>query len=176
MIRRLFNLTFFAGLGLAGLASAAEPVRKDGLEFADPWARASAPKQANGAAFLTIRNTGTTADRIVAAKAAVSRKVELHTHEIDAQGVARMREIPAIELPEKSTVKLEPGGLHVMFIGLDKPLEPGKRFPLTLVLEKAGEVQLEVDVRSAAGGPMQHGGQGAMQHGGAQGAAHGKSH
>lgn len=171
----LSGLALLAGLGLAGIAAAAEPVRKGDFEFADPWARATAPQQANGAAFLTIRNLGSTSDRIVAAKAGVSRKVELHTHVVDAQGVARMREIPAIELPAGKTVKLEPGGLHVMFIGLDKPLEPGKRFPLTLVLEKTGEVQLDVEVRSGPGRPAGQGG-GAMHHGSGHGAAHGKSH
>jgi hypothetical protein len=158
MPRRLPSLCLAAGLALAATAWAGEPVRKGSLEFAEPWARATAPRQANGAAYLTIRNSGATADRIVAAKAAVSRKVELHTHVIDARGVAQMREVPAIEVPADSTLRLEPGGLHVMFIGLERPLEAGKRFPLTLVLEKAGEVALEVEVRATSGAaPMQHG-------------------
>lgn len=180
MIRRrcfqaLSTLALSAGLGLAGLAAAAEPVRKGDLEFVDPWARATAPQQANGAGFLTIRNLGGTSDRIVAAKAGVSRKVELHTHIVDDQGVARMREIPAIELPAGETVTLEPGGLHVMFIGLEKPLEAGAHFPLTLVLEKTGEVQLDVEVRSGPGRAAGQGG-GAMHHDSGHGAAHGHKH
>jgi hypothetical protein len=144
-------------LVLGAAAEAAEVVKKGALEFADPWARATVPGQANGAAYLTVRNHGE-ADRIVRAEAAVSRKVELHTHEVDAQGVARMIEIPAIELPAHATTELKPGGLHIMFIGLEKPLEAGRRFPLKLVLEKAGEVTLEVEVKAAASGaPMQHG-------------------
>jgi copper(I)-binding protein len=154
--RRLWLLTVLATSALGVTAEAAEPVKKGALEFADPWARATAPGQGNGAAYLTIRNHGE-ADRIVRAEAAVSRKVELHTHEVDAQGVARMIEIPAIELPAHATTELKPGGLHVMFIGLHAPLEAGKRFPLTLVLEKAGEVTLEVEVRRAAGTPGSHG-------------------
>jgi len=155
--RRLWLLTVLATSALGVTAEAAEPVKKGALEFADPWARATAPGQGNGAAYLTIRNHGE-ADRIVRAEAAVSRKVELHTHEVDAQGVARMIEIPAIELPAHTTTELKPGGLHVMFIGLHEPLVAGKRFPLKLVLEKAGEVTLEVEVKAAAAGaPMQHG-------------------
>jgi len=152
--RSVFFVGLLAAVALASALSAAEPVKKGALEFVDPWARATAPGQANGAAYLTIRNHGE-ADRIVRAEAAVSRKVELHTHEIDAQGVARMIEIPAIPLPAHATTELVPGGLHIMFIGLHAPLEAGKRFPLTLVLEKAGEVTLEVEVR--AGAPMRHG-------------------
>ncbi len=149
-------LSILAALALGAAAEAAEPVKKGALEFADPWARATAPGQGNGAAYMTIRNHGE-ADRIVRAEAAVSKKVELHTHRVDAQGVARMIEIPAIELPGHATTELKPGGLHVMFIGLHQPLEPGKRFPLKLILEKAGEVALEVEVRRVAGMPMSHG-------------------
>ncbi len=168
MIVRRSSLALLAALGLAGLAEAGEPVKKGSLEFADPWARATAPRQANGTAYLTIRNHGP-ADRIVRAEAGVSRKVELHAHQIDARGVARMIELPTIELPAHATTELKPGGLHIMFVGLEKPLEAGHRFPLKLVLEKAGEVTLEVEVRS---GP----GTGPLQHGAGDGAAHGKAH
>lgn len=165
MLARRTILGLLAALGSATFAAAAEPVRKGQLEFAEPWARATAAGQANGAAYLTIRNHGP-ADRIVRAEAAVSRTVELHTHEVDAQGVARMKEIPAIELPAHATTELKPGGLHVMLIGLHQPLEAGRRFPLKLVLEKGGEVTLEVEVRAGSGAaPMQHGGGHGMQHG-----------
>ncbi|MDW8123748.1 MAG: copper chaperone PCu(A)C [Geminicoccaceae bacterium] len=164
--RRAFLAAALCVLGSAS-PGAAQPVKKGTIEITDVWARATAPGQANGAAYMTIRNHGQ-ADRILRAEAAVSRKVELHTHRVDAQGVARMVEIPEIALPAGSTVKLEPGGLHVMFIGLHHPLEAGKRFPLKLVLEKAGEIPLEVEVRSMAGTPMPHGG--------GHGTGHGRAH
>ncbi len=167
MVRRS-TLALLVGLGFADLAQAGEAVKKGSLEFAEPWARATAPQQANSAAYMVITNHGS-ADRIVRAEAAVSRKVELHTHQVDAQGVARMIEIPAIELPANSTTELKPGGLHIMFIGLEKPLEAGRRFPLKLVLEKAGEVTLDVEVRATGAGP-------AMQHGTGHGMQHGKTH
>lgn len=168
MIGRRFLLGVIGGMGLAGLAVAGEPVKRGTLEFADPWARATAAGQGNGAAYMVITNHGP-ADRILRAEAGVSRKVELHTHQVDAQGVARMIEIPAIDLPAHSTTELKPGGLHIMFIGLEKPLEAGRRFPLKLVLEKAGEVTLDVEVRAAGAGP-------AMQHGTGHGMQHGKTH
>lgn len=147
--------------------AAGETLKKGALEFVEPWARATAPGQRNGAAYVTIRNHGE-ADRILRAEATVSRKVELHTHQVDAQGVARMIEVPAIELPAHATTELKPGGLHVMFIGLEKPLEAGRRFPLKLILEKAGEVTLEVEVRAGSRvAPLPHG----AGHGG-----HGTSH
>lgn len=165
MIGRRFLLGLIGSMGLAGLALAGEPVKKGSIEIADAWARSTAPGQGNGAAYMVITNHGAT-DRILRAEAGVSRKVELHTHQVDAQGVARMIEIPAIELPAHAKTELKPGGLHIMFIGLNEPLAAGRRFPLKLVLEKAGEVTLDVEVRAAAGGAqMQHGAGHGMQHG-----------
>lgn len=144
-------------LAVAPTLTAAETLKKGALEFVDPWARATAPDQRNGAAYVTIRNHGE-ADRILRAEATVSRKVELHTHQVDAQGVARMIEVPAIELPAHTTTELKPGGLHIMLIGLEEPLQAGRRFALKLILEKAGEVTLDVEVRTGSRvGPMRHG-------------------
>lgn len=151
-------------LAVAPPLAAGEILKKGALEFVDPWARATAPGQRNGAAYVTIRNHGE-ADRILRAEATVSRKVELHTHQLDAQGVARMIEVPLVELRAHTTTELKPGGLHIMLIGLDEPLQAGRRFPLKLVLEKAGEVTLDVEVRAGSGVPP-----------GPHGAGHGTSH
>jgi copper(I)-binding protein len=72
--------------------------------------------------------------------------------------VMKMREVDAIELPAGKPVKLEPGGLHVMFIGLKQPLAIGTKVPVTLRLEKAGEVRVEFEVmaRPAASGHNKH--------------------
>jgi copper(I)-binding protein len=55
-------------------------------------------------------------------------------------------------------VKLEPGGLHVMFIGLKQPLAAGSKLPVTLRFEKAGEVKVEfaIAARAPAGGQAHH--------------------
>ena len=62
--------------------------------------------------------------------------------------VMQMRQVEAIALPAGKVVKLEPGGLHVMFIGLKQPLALGSKVPVTLKFEKAGEVSVEFDVTS----------------------------
>jgi copper(I)-binding protein len=69
-----------------------------------------------------------------------------------------MRQVPAIELPAGRPVKLEPGGLHVMFIGLKQPLAAGSKLPVTLRFEKAGEVKVEfaIAARAPAGGQSHH--------------------
>jgi periplasmic copper chaperone A len=69
-----------------------------------------------------------------------------------------MREVDAIDVPAGGKVKLEPGGLHIMLVGLKAPLAAGSSFPLTLKFEKAGELKVEVKVESGmpAGHDMKH--------------------
>jgi copper(I)-binding protein len=129
-----------------------------------PFARASAGQARNGAAYLSIKNTGAHADRLIGAKAAVSKRAELHTH-LHENGVMKMRPVDAIEVPANGMAMLKPGGDHVMLMGLTAPLVEGQTFPLTLVFEKAGEIEVMVSV----------GGVGAMGggHGSGQGSSHG---
>lgn len=141
----------------------ADDVTLGALTIGAPWARASAGMAQAGAAFMTITNQGAT-DRLVSAAAEVSEVVELHTHIQDGD-VMRMRKIDAIEVPGETVTHLRPGGLHIMFIGLDEPLQEGGTFPLSLTFETAGTVEVTVTVQGVAAM-----GKGSMGHG--QGATH----
>lgn len=110
----------------------------------DAYARSSAK---SGAAFFMIMNHGTEADRLVAARSDVAQRVELHTHTEDANGVMRMREIEGgISVPAGGMYALKRGGDHIMFMGLSGALEPGSMVDVTLVFEKAGEIDISVPV------------------------------
>jgi copper(I)-binding protein len=112
----------------------------------EAWARPTVAGQTSGGAFLRIIG-GSTGDRLVSAGARVAKVAELHTMEMDGN-VMRMRPVAAIDIPAGQTVELKPGGLHVMFVGLTQKLQTGTSFPLTLRFEKAGEVQVDVQVRT----------------------------
>lgn len=138
----------------AGLALACPATAQQGGEVTvtAPWTRA-AGAGGTGAGFMAIRNAGTTADRLLEARAPIARVVELHTHIRDGD-VMRMRPVQAIELPPGETVTLRPGGLHIMLIGLTGPLRQGEQVPLTLVFERAGPVEVQLNVEAAgARGP-----------------------
>lgn len=160
----LASLAILATLLGVGMAAPllAHDYRQGDLVIDHPWARTTAPQQANGGAYLTITNGGSTADRLLAAESPVAGRVELHTHDVDSQGVMRMRQVEAIDLPAGETTALRPGGLHVMLIGLEDRLVEGEQFPLSLVFERAGRVEVEVTVE-----PVTHGigGAPAMGHG-----------
>jgi len=125
------------------------------IDIENPWARASAGPAKAGAAFMDIGNSGK-ADRLVGASADVSKVVELHTHIRDGD-VMKMRRVDAIDLPADATTYLQPGGLHVMFMGLTAPLEEGESFPLTLTFENAGDITVEVEVKAAGAMGGMHG-------------------
>jgi copper(I)-binding protein len=145
------------GLLLAGaaLAAHAHGFKAGDLAIGHPYARATAPGQPTGGAYLRVENHGAQSDRLVSASADVSKSVELHEMKMEGD-VMRMRQVDGVEVPAGQSVVLEPGGVHVMLIGLKAPLKQGERFPMTLRFEKAGEVKVEVVVEAANAGPMKH--------------------
>ena len=143
-------------------AVSAQPYALGAISIEDPWSRELPPVAPNGAAYLRVENGGNTAARIVSAHSPVAGRVEIHAHEMDA-GVMKMRHLHSLEVPAQGSVAFEPGGLHLMLIGLKEPLVAGKGFPLTLVFEEAGEIQ--VTVRITAGGAPERSGHGNHEHG-----------
>ena len=115
----------------------------------DPWSRSTPEIEGGtGIVYMTFRNQGDTADRLVAAKTPVAAAVELHIDEIDANGVMHMRMVDGgvIDIAPGETVLLKPASLHIMLIDLVKPLVEGTSYPLTLKFEGVGEVTLEIPV------------------------------
>jgi hypothetical protein len=127
------------------------------IEIAHPFATPSLPGTSTGAAYLAaLQNTGSKPDKLVRASTPAAARVELHSMSVDAQGVMRMREIDGIEIAPKATVKMQPGmGIHLMLIGLKKPLKTGETFPMSLQFERAGKVEVKVVVQApGSGGAM----------------------
>ncbi len=90
-------------------------------------------------------------DELIEAQTTVAARCELHSHEIDAQGVVRMRPVEAISLPASGEVKLQPSGLHIMLLDLEEPsLQAGDTFDLTLRFRHAGVVSVAVVVKERA--------------------------
>jgi copper(I)-binding protein len=127
--------------------------RAGDLAITQGWSRA-AGQGGQGAGYLTIANHGAAPDRLLSASSPAARSVELHTH-IHEGEVMRMRPVSAIEIPPGQTVTLRPGGLHLMLVGLARPLRQGETVPVTLRFERAGEVPMTLAVLAAgARGPM----------------------
>jgi len=144
----------FALALVAGAALAQSYAVKD-LVIEHPYARATPPGAKAGGAFLTIRNKGSTADRLVDASTPAAKFVEIHEMWMDA-GVMKMRAIPGIDIKPGAKAELKPGGFHIMLLDLKQPLQSGDRIPMTLVFEKAGKVEVSVAVEGMTAGAAPH--------------------
>ncbi|WP_120500343.1 copper chaperone PCu(A)C [Roseovarius sp. EL26] len=128
------------------------------LSIDHPMAFETIPTARAGAGYLSITNNGDTADRLLEVRADYP-KVGLHTVE-EEDGVTKMIAMDSIEVPAGETIELTPGGMHVMFMGLDgNRFEEGQVIPATLVFEHAGEIEVNfnVEARPAHGEEHDHG-------------------
>jgi len=155
MNRRLPVFALGALALAAGSAALAHSYRAGALTIDHPWARETAPAQSVGGGFLSVANRGATEDRLLAASSPVAAQVQLHTMSMDG-AVMRMRQVTGgIAIPAHGTLELRPGGFHIMFIGLKRPLRQGERVPATLRFARAGRVNVEFAVQAvtATGAP-----------------------
>ncbi len=129
------------------------------LEIVHPWARATAVLARTGAGYLTLANQGAELDHLLGVATPRARKARLHSH-IVADGIVKMRPVKAIEISPGDPAVLQPGGFHIMLMGLEAPLEAGTAFPLTLSFEKAGANEVEIRVENAGATRPSHHGEG----------------
>lgn len=144
-------ITKFLAPAIAGLALsmtsltagiAAEAIQLGDLKIENAWTRATPPNAKVGGGYLTITNVGSAADRLVSGSSEIAGKVEFHDMKIE-NGVMKMRPLSdGLEIPPGESVKLAPGGMHVMFMKLTGPLKKGEMVKATLTFEKAGSVDV----------------------------------
>ncbi len=116
------------------------------LTVSSAWARATPPGVSMGVVYFRIENGSTESDRLLKLKTTVAASAGVHRTEI-VDDIARMREVAVLHVAPGEKVKFAPGGLHVMLMGLSKPLVAGQKFELELVFEVAGRRRVEVLVR-----------------------------
>ena len=172
MFRRTLAALLLAplALGFANGANAADPGQTGPIQITGAFSRA-APVDGVSGLFLTIVNSGA-ADRLIGIGSPGAGKAELH-ESIDDKGVMKMRPIAALDIPAGGTVKLVPGGYHIMLIGLKQAVMAGGQVPITLTFEKAGKIEAVASVVKPGGGaPMNQG----MNHGMSHGMSHDMGH
>lgn len=146
-----------AALVFAAFAAQAHEFKAGDLTIQDPWARPTAGPNMLGAAYMTLKNSGTEADTLKSVSSPDADRVEIHENIHDANGVMKMRHVEGgLAIPPGGTVALQPGGYHLMLIGLKHNLEEGHSIPLKLDFAHAGNVDVEVKVekKPEAGGGM----------------------
>lgn len=143
----ILALAVFVTALLPGPAAAHE-YEIGSVKIVHPWARATAGGSPNGAVYMTLSVAGSEADRLLAVSTPAAKRAQLHRTIMD-DGVMKMRPVDAVEIAPGPPTVMQPGGLHVMLMGLAAPLEEGDLLPLTLTFEHAGTIEVEAIVLSA---------------------------
>lgn len=140
----LYACAFSALASVATNATAQQKTYTLGsLKIEQPWTRGTPKGSPVAGGYVTITNTGKSADRLTDGSFALARKFEIHEMSMD-NGVMRMRHMPkGIAIEPGATITLKPGGYHLMFMGLKDQVKPGSTVKGTLVFEKAGKIELE---------------------------------
>jgi copper(I)-binding protein len=127
-------------------------VSAQSVDVKDAWVRGTVPVQKTTGAFMEI--TGKSAVRLLRAESPVATSVEIHNMTLQ-NGVMKMFPVDGIDVPAGKTVKLAPGGYHMMFMGLKQQMKTGDRVPLKLIFERSDQqreiLELSVEVRDIAG-------------------------
>ncbi|MBK5959872.1 hypothetical protein CCR97_16915 [Rhodoplanes elegans] len=158
-------------LAAAAQTPATTEIKAGGLKIEMPWTRATPGGAKVAGGYMTITNTGTAPDRLVGGSLPQAGRFEVHEMKTE-NGIMTMRPITGgLEIKPGETVKLAPGGYHVMFMELKEPLKEGATLPGELRFEKAGTVAVQYKVQAigattpsgtapaggSAGGGHQHG-------------------
>lgn len=148
---------------LAGCNSGSDP----SVSIEDDWARPGFEGD-NAAAYMEIRNDSDEDVALISASSDIAAMVEIHQTRLESpedqdnhddaadnsehgddrhdQGMMIMEEVESVIAPAGSSVLLEPGGYHVMFMGLTRDLEPGDSFSLTLHFDEIDDQTIDVTV------------------------------
>jgi copper(I)-binding protein len=148
-MKPVLQFVAFAALAATLLAAPAraEEVKAGDLVISQAWSRATPSGAKIAGGFLTIENKGAAPDRLLGGSGDFG-KIEVHEMAMN-NGVMTMRELDkGLTIDPGKTVKFAPGGYHLMLMDLKDPLKQGDKVPLTLEFEKAGKVNLSLDVQA----------------------------
>ena len=138
-----------AGTALIGALFATAPVRgapSDGLAVSEAWVPATDEVGHDVPLLAAIRNEVDSPDALMRVRCPVANFSEKHT--VDrGEGAPAMRPVSSIPIPARSTVVLKPNEFHVMLLQIRQPLAAGEHFNCTLVFQKAGPIETQVEVR-----------------------------
>ena len=115
-----------------------------------PWCRPTPQGRDVTACYLTL--TASTGDRVISVLSPRASQAQLHSVSME-NGMMTMQEMPdGLDLPAGQAIALEPGGDHIMLLGVTVPLAEGDRVPLALTFQSGAQIALEAPVRA---GPVE---------------------
>jgi copper(I)-binding protein len=129
-------------------ADASTTFKAGDITVTAPWTRATPGGAKVAGGYLKIVNNGTAADRLIKAESSIAGHIEIHEMTMTG-GVMKMRPVTEdLVIKPGQSVELAPGGLHVMFMDLKRPLKQGETVKATLAFEKAGPLEVVFKVNA----------------------------
>ena len=130
-------------------ANAQQATADGDLAIERPWARATDADNRSAAIYFTLRNTGQATVDVIGVRTDRASIEVLHKTTVDSGGAARMSAAPELKVAPGEMLKLEPGGMHVMLIGVET-------LPLRLKFYNRDDITVDVPILAAdASGPQE---------------------
>ena len=129
------------------LALLLAPLAHADIAATEGWSRATPPRATTAVGYLVLTNTGDEARELLRIISPVSDRVMIHRSSVDHNGVARMWPVGTLTLRPGETLRFDPNGFHVMFMGIKAPFVVGEKVPLSLLFEDEKEVTVMLEVR-----------------------------
>lgn len=149
-------------LGFVASSAAAD----SDLQVKDVWIQAAPPGVKVMAAYLEVKNNGKQQQTLTGVSSPAFGKIEIHRSVIHGN-MAHMEHQKELPLPPGASVLLQQGGLHLMLMGVKKPLVVGDQVPMTFAFGNGAKISVSAIVRSGKmedHGQMDHSGHGAHKH------------
>jgi periplasmic copper chaperone A len=146
------NVAFGLACGIVSWVLLAPAVHADevtigNLVITQAWSRATPGGAQVAGGYLTIENKGSLPDRLLSGSTDAASRIEIHEIAMD-KGIMTMRPIEGgLFIEAGKALKFEPGGWHLMFIGLAAPFREGEQISVSLAFESAGKVTVPFAVQ-----------------------------
>ena len=128
-------------------ANAAEFELK-GITVSNPHLAVFGKNAKSGAGYLVISNKNS--DPVILKKVTADfGKAMLHKTDVDKKGVAKMKHLESIAVPGNSLLKLEPGGIHIMFTNISIEFDESSKYPVTLIFDEQGSLDIDLKIKSS---------------------------
>jgi len=119
----------------------------DAISVINPTIREMPPGQKVTAMYMELKNASATNHELIKVEGEISPMIELHTHTMN-DGVMSMGQVESIPVPPNSTVQAQPGGYHVMIMGLSSDLKKGDKVNFNFVFKDGSKIPVTAEVNS----------------------------